>query len=162
MKTATWSCPFKISITSVPKRKQMFQIKTFSMLLRDHCWGTNPISTACLNLYHSYEPLQFVVQGCHRISTGATRQLSTVIKSHFKMYLLGSGTKTNGHIASHWSHVALDLFRSSLEFLLDPQTGLGLALSKLSKLYHQPKIGKLSGHSRIPLKKPETFCIPRA
>ena len=74
------------------------------------------------------------------------------------MYLLGSGTKTNGHIASHWSHVALDLFKgSSLEFLLDPQTGLGLALSKLSKLYHQPNISKFSGHSRIPLKKAETL-----
>lgn len=99
------------NITSVPKRKHTLQIKKLSMLLRDHCWGTNPISTACWNVYHSCEPLQFVVQGCHRISTGATRQLSTVIKSHFKMYLLGSGTKTNGHIASHWSHVALDLFR---------------------------------------------------
>ena len=75
--------------------------EVFHVAEGDHCWGTNPISTACWNVYHSYEPLQFVVQGCHRISTCATRQLSTVIKSHFKMYLLGSGTKTNGHIASH-------------------------------------------------------------
>lgn len=39
MKTATWSCPFNISITSVPKRKHTFQIKKLSMLLRETIVG---------------------------------------------------------------------------------------------------------------------------
>ena len=110
----------------------------------DHCWGTNPISTACWNVYHSYEPLQFVVQSCHRISTGATRQLSTVIKSHFKMYLLGSGSKTNGHIASHWSHVVLDLFRVVTGISFEPSNWSWTCVVKVVKVISSAETWNMS------------------